>query len=331
MITLIVFIIYAVLILGITFRAYRQTQNYQDYILGSRRFGGVVTAMGVAATDMSAWLMMSVPAVFYLYGLDQIWLPLGLLLGSFVNWHWVAPRLRVYTQVAKNSLTLPSFFQHRFVAQERALIRPISAVIFLIFFTCYAASGFVGAAKLVSTIFNLDYNSALFYSAPIVIAYTAIGGYLAVNWLDLLQGFLMFFALFFLALCAYFALNAQLPLTIVQLGPEYLDIFHEVSVISLVSALGWGLGYFGQPHILVRFMSSHDPHSIRIGKYVCLTWMFFALASAAAVGLLGVFYFPMGSLSSAEIIFPALAQHLLSPWFAAITFAAIISAIISTV
>ncbi len=330
--TLIVFIIYGVLILGITFRAYRQTQNYQDYILGGRRFGGIVTAMGVAATDMSAWLMLSVPAVFYLYGLDQIWLPVGLLLGSFVNWHWVGPRLRTYTQVAKNSLTLSSFFQNRFLAPERALIRPMSAIIFLIFFTCYAASGFVGAAKLVSTVFDLHYTSALWLSAPIVIAYTAIGGYLAVNWLDLLQGFLMLFTLLFLAIFAYFAMDSQSLVAMTQVNyPQHLDIFYDMSFLSVVSALAWGLGYFGQPHILVRFMSSQDIQSIRIGKYICLTWMGLAMASAAAIGLFGIAYFPIGSLSSAEVIFPSLAQHLLSPWFSALTFAAIISAIISTV
>ncbi len=326
------FALYLLIIIGIALYAYRQTANYQDFIIGGRRFGGFVTAMGVAATDMSAWLMLSVPAVFYLYGLNQIWLPIGLLLGSFINWQMIGPRLRIYTQLAKNSLTLPAFFQHRFLDNERSMIRIITAIVFLIFFTCYATSGFVATAKLFASTFELDYKIALYVSAPIVILYTVIGGYLAINWIDLFQGFLMLFALVLLATLLALQLNQDITLIPHAQNVAYrLDPLHDITWISFASAIGWGLGYFGQPHILARFMSAQDPEKIRIGKYVCLSWMVLAFIATALIGLIGFYYFPIGSLFSAETIFPMLTQTLFSPWFSALVFAAIISAIMSTV
>lgn len=324
-------ILYALLICAITLYAYKKTVNYQDYILGGRRFGGFVTAMGVAATDMSAWLMLSVPAVFYLYGLNQIWLPIGLLIGSFINWQWVGPRLRIYTQQAKNSLTLPSFFQHRFLDTERSIVRIITAIIFLIFFTCYATSGFVAAAKLFSNTFMLDYKTALYISAPVVILYTMIGGYLAINWIDLFQGTLMLLALVILALFACVEINQDWSLFANIHVPQRLDPFHDISWIAFISAVAWGFGYFGQPHILARFMSAKGLKQICIGKYVCLSWMILAFIATALIGMIGYYYFPQGSLTSAETLFPTLTQSLFSPWFSALVFAAIISAIMSTV
>ncbi|MFA6037886.1 MAG: sodium/proline symporter [Legionellales bacterium] len=311
--------------------AYQKTQSYQDYIIGGRRFGGLVTAMGVAATDMSAWLMLGVPAIFYLYGLNQIWLPIGLLIGSFINWQWVAPRLRIYTQAAKNSLTLPSFFQHRFLDTERSKIRIITAIIFLIFFTCYATSGFVAAAKLFSNAFTLDYKMALYISAPVVILYTMIGGYLAINWIDLFQGTLMLLALVLLAILASVEFNQDWSLFSNIHMSERLDPLHDISWIAFASAMAWGFGYFGQPHILARFMSARGIKEIRVGKYVCLSWMVLAFMATALIGMIGYYYFPIGTLASAETIFPMLTQTLFSPWFSALVFAAIISALMSTV
>jgi len=319
--------------LAIAVYAYRQTHSHADYILGGRRFGSTVTAMGVAASDMSAWLMLSLPALFYLFGLNQIWIPLSLFIGSFLNWHMVGPRLRIYTKIAKDSLTIPAYLQNRFLERKQSGIRIISAVVFLIFFTCYAASGFVGTSKLFMATFNLQYEQALWISAPIVVLYTTIGGYLAVNWVDLFQGFLMLTALLLLAIFA----TTQLEFTQAQsLTEQAINMarynpFHNLTLIGFFSAIAWGLGYFGQPHILARFMSARSTRDIRIGKMICLSWMFVALICAAVIGLAGYYYFPLGELSSAEVVFPELAELLFHPWFTAIIFAAIISAIMSTV
>jgi len=330
---IITFILYSLIILSIAVFAYRRTEHHADYILGSRRFGPTVTAMGVAASDMSAWLMLSVPSLFYLYGLNQMWIPISLLIGSFLNWHMVGPRLRIYTKVAKDSLTLPSYFQNRFLRPKMSAIRLLSAIIFLIFFTYYAASGFVGIAKLFITTFHFDYHTALLISAPVVIVYTAIGGYLAVNWIDLFQGFLMLFALVFLAIVASVQFDPSLLSTpaIASVDIARFNPFYDLTIISFLSAIAWGLGYFGQPHILVRFMSSRSTKDVRIGKYICLAWMFAALFAASFIGFIGFYYFPLGSLISAELIFPELAQKLFPGWFTAVVFAAIISAIMSTV
>jgi sodium/proline symporter len=288
--------------------------------------------MGVAASDTSSWVMLSLPALIYTTGLSSIWLPFSLLVGSYLNWLFVAPRLRVYTEVANNSLTLPAYFENRF-AESAGYLRYVAAFIFVIFFTVYAASGLVGGAKLFMAAFDLNYYSALWIVAPIIIFYACVGGYFAVNWIDLFQGTLMLFALLLIPLIAFgdFGGMNNLLLTIYEVAPTKSSLFKDITAIGFISSMAWGLGYFGQPHILVRFMSSRDNQSIAVGRRICTTWLFLALGCASLVGYFGIAYFPVGSLIDSELVLPELAERLLNPWMLALVFAAIVSAIMSTV
>ena len=288
--------------------------------------------MGVAASDTSSWLMLSLPALAYVTGLSAGWVPISLLLGGYLNWVLVAPRLRIFTEVANNSLTLPAYFENRF-AEPAGYLRYVAAIIFVIFFTVYAASGLVGGAKLFQAAFSLDYMTGLWIISPIVIFYSIVGGYFAVNWLDLFQGTLMLFALMILPLIAFgdFGGLGNIQEAAAQTGPGKSSLFTGLTVIGFFSSMAWGLGYFGQPHILVRFMSSRDNQSVAVGRRIWTLWMFLALVSAISVGYLGIAYFPMGSLADPELVLPTLGDILLNPWLLAIVFAAIISAIMSTV
>lgn len=330
--TIVTFVLYALLIIGITVVAYRRTNSHSDYILGGRSLNAGITAMGVAASDMSSWLMLSLPGVIYLVGLSEIWLPVSLLIGSYMNWLIVAPRLRVYTEVANDSLTLPAYFENRF-ATEAGYLRYVASILFVIFFTVYAASGLVGGAKLFVVAFNLHYYHALYIVAPIIIFYSVVGGYFAVNWIDLFQGTLMLCALILVPVMAFgdFGGTEGLIATIHDNYPEKTVIFKNMMTLTFLSSAVWGLGYFGQPHILVRFMSSRDNRSVTIGRRICITWMFFALGGAVLVGFFGIGYFPEGTLKDSELVLPEITEILLNPWLAALIFAAIISAIMSTV
>ncbi len=330
-ITMITFAIYCLAILLIAGVAYYHTKNHADYILGSRRFNPLITAMGVAASDMSAWLMLSVPGIVYAMGLNQVWLPISLLVGSYLNWYFVAPRLRVYTEVAKDSLTIPSYFKNRF-GEGADILRYIAAVIFVIFFTYYAASGFVAGAKVFVTAFDMDYTHALLFTAPVIIIYSVLGGYIAVNWIDLFQGTLMLATLIMVPTFAMLDVGGIYDMwqDIVIKFPHKVEIWYSLTAVSLISSLTWGLGYFGQPHILVRFMSARNEQAIHIGRRICITWMVFAFAGAVAVGFFSIDYFAPGTLPSNEAALPELAKRVLSPWFTGIVYAAIISAIMST-
>lgn len=331
-INIIIFSLYAFLILVVTAFAYHRTHSHADYILAGRSLNAGITAMGVAASDTSSWLMLSLPALAYTTGLSSLWVPISLLLGGYLNWLLVAPRLRVYTEVASNSLTLPAYFENRF-AEPAGYLRYVAAIIFVIFFTVYAASGLVGGAKIFQVAFDLEYMSALAVIAPIVIIYSMVGGYFAVNWLDLFQSTLMLFALMVIPIVAFgdFGGMDNLAFTIQEFGPGKSSMFRDVTLITFLSSMAWGLGYFGQPHILVRFMSSRDNRSVTIGRRLWTLWMFLALVSAVSVGYLGIAYYPVGSLPDPEFILPTLGEHLLNPWMLAVIFAAIMSAIMSTV
>lgn len=326
------FSVYSLCILCITLLAYRRTHTHADYILGSRSFNATITAMGVAASDMSAWLMQSLPAIVYVTGLGEAWLPISLLVGSYLNWLFVAPRLRMYTEVASNSLTLPAYLENRF-AIRAGYLRYIAAFCFLIFFTVYAASGFVGAAKLLVTAADMDYHQALWVE-PIIIAYCVVGGYFAVNWVDLFQGTLMLVALVMVPVAAIWGFEggwSNLYAHIIAVAPEKTSLWNVALDISFFTSIAWGLGYFGQPHILVRFMSARNEETITYGRRICTTWMVIALGSAVLSGFVGIAYFSIGTLPTSEAVLPALVKLLLNPWASAIIMAAIISAIISTV
>jgi len=323
------------MIIGIYF--YRRTRNMSDYILGNRKLGAWVTSLSAEASDMSGWMLMGLPGYAYMAGLSAGWIALGLGLGTWANWQFVAARLRKYTELADNALTLPDFFQNRF-HDKTNLLRIIPAIFILIFFIIYTSSGFVAGGKLFNTIFGIPYTYAMFLGAFVVIFYTLVGGFMAVCWTDFIQGVMMFFAIIIVPLAAIYAVGG-FTLTysaLYMISPEYFNPFHNAdgspfTCIELISLLGWGLGYFGQPHILVRFMAVKSSAEIKQATRIAMTWVIFSLAAAVLVGLVGKVFLTTGLTGSdSEKVFLVMTDMLFSPFFAGLVLSAVLAAIMST-
>ncbi|MBS6027703.1 sodium/proline symporter [Haemophilus pittmaniae] len=332
----ITFGLYLLIILSIGFYAYYSTKNFDDYILGGRKMGSFVTAMSAGASDMSGWLLMGLPGAIFLSGLSEAWIAVGLTIGAYMNYRVVAGRLRIFTEKYNNALTLPEFFAQRFPRQKKAL-KIISSAIILFFFTIYCASGVVAGAKLFQSFLGLDYSTALWLGAFATISYTFIGGYLAVSWSDTIQASLMIFALLLAPIMVLLhfswddiqnALTAKSALTNIP----YSNWLHNVSGIGVISALAWGLGYFGQPHILARFMAADSVASLEKARRIGITWMAICLGSAVAVGYFGLAYFSAEGieLTNAETVFIELTKALFNPWIVGIVLSAILAAVMST-
>ncbi|WP_308570166.1 sodium/proline symporter PutP [uncultured Haemophilus sp.] len=332
----ITFGLYLLIILSIGFYAYYSTKNFDDYILGGRKMGSFVTAMSAGASDMSGWLLMGLPGAIFLSGLSEAWIAVGLTIGAYMNYRVVAGRLRIFTEKYNNALTLPEFFAQRFPRQKKAL-KIISSAIILFFFTIYCASGVVAGAKLFQSFLGLDYSTALWLGAFATISYTFIGGYLAVSWSDTIQASLMIFALLLAPIMVLLhfswddiqnALTVKSALTNIP----YSNWLHNVSGIGVISALAWGLGYFGQPHILARFMAADSVASLEKARRIGITWMAICLGSAVAVGYFGLAYFSAEGieLTNAETVFIELTKALFNPWIVGIVLSAILAAVMST-
>ena len=335
--TTITFLIYIGVMIAIGFAAWRSTKNLSDYILGGRRLGSFVTAMSAGASDMSGWLLMGLPGALYGSGLSESWIALGLILGAWLNWSLVAGRLRVYTELTRNALTLPDYFTHRFEDRGR-LLRVLSALVILVFFTIYCASGMVAGARLFERTFGLSYGVALWTSAFATILYVFIGGFLAVSWTDTVQALLMIFALLLapvVVLIQAGGLNHALD-AIRAVDVRHLDWLRGTSWIGIVSLLAWGLGYLGQPHILARFMSAASHRVIPNARRIGMTWMILCLLGAMAAGFFGIAYFAAHPEQAApvranrETVFITLSQVLFNPWIAGILLSAILAAVMST-
>jgi len=328
-----VVVIYFMVIIAIALIASRFNRRVGDYLLGSRRFGPFVTALAAGASDMSSWLMMALPGVVYSLGATEIWMPVGLIIGAYCNWRFVARRLRILSQAAADANTVPQYLANRFI-DKHGVLQIITALTFVTFFTIYASSSFVGLALLFHSMFQMSYTSALVIGACIILIYAVIGGFIAVNWIDVFQGSLMFFALLFLPIVTIIHLGG-IHMTLEQLHHMALNLTHPLKGIGgilLISLLSWGLGYFGQPHILVRFMASHDPNKIHIARRIGMGWMILSLCGAVAIGLVGAVYFSDGQpLGHPETIVIVLAHHLLSPSLVGVLLASVLSAIMSTV
>ena len=329
---LVTFVAYLILILFLGIKAYRRTHSLDDYILGGRKLGAVVTALSVGASDMSGWLLLGLPGAIYLSGLSEIWIGIGLVLGAYCNWLFVSKRLRIYSQHANNSLTLPDYFENRFNDTTRVL-RLVSAFVILLFFTFYTASGLVGGAILFENSFGLQYSTALISGGLIIVGYTFIGGFLAVAWTDAAQAVLMFFAL--LVAPTVVILNSGGTDVVWQqmqaVNPQSTELFSNMTLIGFLSLIAWGLGYFGQPHILARFMAVENPQKLVAARRIAMVWMVLVLFGSVATGLAGIAYFADNPLENPETVFIALSQQLFNPWIAGIITAAILSAIMSTV
>ena len=331
------FVIYIAVMVLIGFAAYRSTKNLSDYILGGRSLGSVVTALSAGASDMSGWLLMGLPGAIYMSGLSEIWIAVGLTVGAYLNWLFVAGRLRVQTEHNGDALTLPDYFASRF-EDRSGLLRVISAVVILIFFTIYCASGIVAGARLFESTFGMPYETALWAGAAATIAYTFIGGFLAVSWTDTVQASLMIFALILTPIFVLLATGGvdTTFLAIEAQNPANFDLFKGASFIGIVSLMGWGLGYFGQPHILARFMAADSVKSIAKARRISMTWMILCLAGTCAVGFFGIAYFAAhpevaGPVTeNPERVFIELAKILFNPWVAGVLLSAILAAVMST-
>ena len=253
----ITFGIYLVFLMAIGVYFYSKTTTHESYVLGDRGVGYWVTAMSAQASDMSGWLLLGLPGAVYTSGLTEIWVVIGLALGTYLNWKFVAPALRVQTE-KYNSLTVPSFISQK-LNDKKGYIRTFSAIVILFFFTIYSASGLVASGKLFDSLLGIDYKWGVLIGGGTIIVYTFLGGYLATCWTDFFQGCLMFFAIIVVPVAAYYSGGGIDGIsTAMEAKDISLNIFKYTKVWSLpiiISGLGWGLGYFGQPHIIVRFMS----------------------------------------------------------------------------
>lgn len=329
----ITFITYSALMLFIGFYFYRKNKNTEDYFLGGRSLGPVVSALSAGASDMSGWLLMGLPGALYVSGFVESYIAIGLSIGAFLNWVFVAKRLRIYTSVIANSITIPDYFETRF-DDDKHILRIICAIVILVFFTFYVSSGLVGGAKLFESTFGIDYTHALTTGTIIIVLYTFLGGYKAVCWTDMIQGLLMMSALIIVPLVMLSNLGGyEAAISIVQeIKPQNLSMGEGVSLLTIISALAWGLGYFGQPHILVRFMSIRSTKEIPTATIVGISWMVISLIGACFIGILGIAYVHKFNLTlqDPEKIFIVMSQLLFNPWIAGILLSAILAAIMST-
>lgn len=327
--------IYMLVMLAIGWYAFVRTKSLNDYMLGGRGLGPAVTALSAGAADMSGWLLMGLPGAIYLNGLVDAWIAIGLTIGAYLNWLLVAPRLRVYTQVANDSITIPSFLDNRLRDKTKA-IRIASGIIILIFFTFYVSSGMVAGGKFFNSSFGYDYHMGLLIVSGVVVAYTLFGGFLAVSYTDFLQGLTMFLALIAVPLFGLFLTGGMGDTieSIKAVDPENLSLFASTATAAgIISSIAWGLGYFGQPHIIVRFMAIKSVKETTAARRIGIGWMMFSLAGAIATALVGIAYFQQSGeeLKDAETVFIVLGQILFHPFIAGIMLAAILAAIMSTI
>ena len=342
------FVGYLFVMLWIGFFFSKKQSNLGDYYLGGRKMNKWVVALSAQASDMSGWLLMGLPGALYLGGFSEAWIGIGLLIGTYLNWKIVAQRLRRYSQVCGDSITIPDFICNRF-RDKTGASRVIAAVIILVFFTFYTSSGFVGAAKLFSTIFPISYSTALWIGAAVVVSYTLLGGYMAVCWTDFIQGSLMFVAIVLvpaIVICDAGGFAATVD-SLNEINPFLQSLFTNASTgkavgfIGLASCMAWGLGYFGMPHILVRFMSINNPAEVKGSRRIAMTWVAISLGAATVIGLVFHLFLKQRGLTLADVgndpekCFMVMINSIFSNGFAARVFAgvllsAILAAIMST-
>ena len=327
--------IYLAIMLYIGWYSYKRTSNLTDYMLGGRSLGPAVTALSAGAADMSGWLLMGLPGGIYVTGLADAWIAIGLTLGAYANWFFIAPRLRSYSQVANDSITIPGYLENRFKDSSK-LLRIVSGLVILIFFTFYISSGMVSGGVFFESSFGIDYKVGLFIVGGVTIAYTLFGGFLAVSYTDFLQGLMMLIALLLVPIIGIFFTGgpAETFNTIRAVDPTLLDFFKGTTFVGIVSALAWGLGYFGQPHIIVRFMAINSIKETKSARRIGMGWMIFSLLGTIFTALIGIAFFeqnPQYVLENPETVFLTLGQILFHPLIAGFLLAAILAAIMSTI
>lgn len=330
------FIAYLIMMLAIGVIAYKRTSNSTDYFLGGRSLGPWPAALSAGASDMSGWLLLGLPGYAYAAGFEAFWLAGGLLVGTWANWLISAKRLRTYS-ITTESLTLPEFLSRRFNDNSK-LIQTISAFFILLFFLFYTSSGLVAGGKLFETVFGLDYTTAVIIGTVCVVSYTLFGGFLAVAWTDLVQGLLMSAALLIVPIAAMDGGLGQLSSDLHNINPELLTLWNDakgepLSAIAIISLAAWGLGYFGQPHILARFKATRSNKDLVTARRIAVIWTALSMIGAMLVGLVGLIYVTNSGapkLDDGEKIFMLLVNAMFHPVIAGILLAAILAAIMST-
>lgn len=333
--TLLSLAIYFLAMIAIGLYAYKTTDNdVSGYMLGGRKLGPGVTALSAGASDMSGWMLMGLPGAMYISGLSSTWIAVGLLIGAYLNYLIVAPRLRVYTEIAQDAITIPDYFEKRFEDKTR-LLRIVSSLVIVVFFTLYTSSGVVGGGKLFESSFGLNYELGLFITAGVVVIYTLIGGFMAVSLTDFVQGCLMFLALVLVPIVAIDHLGGMTEVNQIvnRINPDLLSWVGASSALAIISALSWGLGYFGQPHIIVRFMAIRSVQDIKVARRIGMSWMLVTIVGAVMTGFVGIAYVAKTemTLNDPETIFIVFSQFLFHPFISGFLLAAILAAIMSTI
>ncbi|AKK08470.1 sodium/proline symporter PutP [Corynebacterium testudinoris] len=344
---IIAIIMYMALMLAIGYWSYRKTDKYDDYVLADRGLNPFVAAMSAGASDMSGWLLMGLPGALFVTGMSELWIAIGLLVGAWANWKWVAPRLRSYSEVANNSITLPSFFENRLHDKSR-ILRIVAAGIIIFFFTFYVSAGMVSGGRYFEATFGGEYLNGMLIIAAVTVAYTFIGGFLAVSYTDAVQGMIMFASLIIVPVMALIALdnpsdiwtwaasNDYGPYTSGVGNPTYFNMIAGVSAAAIIGNLAWGLGYFGQPHILVRFMALRSPAEAKVGRWIGIGWMLLCILGATATAVIGTVFFSQNpdiavtDRSAFETVFLDMGRILFHPLLAGLVLTAVLAAIMST-
>ncbi|MDE7230320.1 MAG: sodium/proline symporter PutP [Oscillospiraceae bacterium] len=346
---MVAFVLYALVILAIGIWSFKKSKNVSDYFLGGRKLGSWTTAISAQASDMSGWLLMGLPGSVLVGGLTQSWIAIGLFIGTYLNWRICASRLRKMSYAAGDAITIPEYFQKRFF-NNSPVVRLVCAIIIFFFFLIYTASAFSGGAKLFKFVFGIeDYSLSLTIGALIIISYTFLGGFVAVCWTDLIQGLLMFAALVIVPIVLLVrtpdmgaAFNNALSNGMIK--DYYMSFIHNsdgsLALTTIVSGLAWGLGYFGMPHILVRFMAIKSSDLIKKSRIIATVWVFVTLAAAVLVGVFGMMFLnspenagllaDFNKMGDSERIFMFLSSSLLPALIAGVVLSAILAAIMST-
>ncbi len=326
--------IYMAGMLYIGYWSYKKTSDLSDYMLGGRGLGPAITALSAGASDMSGWMLMGLPGAMYATGLSSVWIAIGLLIGAYANYLIIAPRLRTYTEVANDSITIPDFLENRFKDRTK-ILRFVSAIVILVFFTFYASAGLVSGGRLFENSFNLDYKIGLFVTVGVVVAYTLFGGFLAVSWTDFVQGCIMFIALVLVPIVAFTDVGGVTETfnTIKQVDASHLDMFKGTTVLGIISFLAWGLGYFGQPHIIVRFMAITSIKDLKTSRRIGIGWMTISIIGAMLTGLIGIAYYAKNNaiLQDPEMVFVTFSNILFHPYITGFLLSAILASIMSSI
>ena len=343
--------------------SYKRNSSLNEYLLDNRRLGPVTTALSAGASDMSGWMLLGIPGALYLTGISTVWILFGLVIGAWANYRYLARRLRIYTEVASDSITIPDYLEKRFKDRTKAL-RIISGVLILIFYTLYVSSGIIAGGKSFSSFFGLEFEYGAILTLSIVVFYTFFGGFKAVCLTDAFQGALMFGVIVAIPLVAFFsldlspnAINAAMRLNAASdaimsvnitaqggfisminsldnvLGSDHLNLFAAQTFLGILGLMSWGFGYFGQPHIIVRFMAIKDHKDLDFARRIGIGWMIISLIGATAIGLIGFVYFRanMQPLQDPETVLLELGNALFHPFVLGIIISAVLAAIMSTI